>query len=131
MIQIVVAETEQRIGELGGLVVRDPATESCEINEEFSISVVLARCHTTEAGDHRWKVRFDTSLCPDITVAVRLDLANRAALDYYLLPGLDFGRERICLAESTPSNSIAIGLKGWTTSMAWRSASVFGEPHET
>lgn len=96
----VVSQTEQRIGELGGLVARDPATGILDINDEFSISIVLARCHTSEAGGRRWKIRFDTSLCPDITVAVRLDPNNRSALDYYLLPRLDFGRDRICLAES-------------------------------
>jgi DNA invertase Pin-like site-specific DNA recombinase len=96
----VVRQAEQRIEELGGTAVRDPATGILDINGEFSISIVLARCHTSEAGGRRWKVRFDTSLCPDITVAVRLDYANQAALDYYLLPRLDFGRERICLAES-------------------------------
>jgi hypothetical protein len=31
------------------------------------------------------------------TVAVRLDTANQAALDYYLLPRLDFGQNRISL----------------------------------
>lgn len=96
----VVSQTEQRIGELGGLVVRDPTTGILDINNEFSISIVLARCHTTEAGGRRWKIRFDTSLCPDITVAVRLAADNLSALDYYLLPRLDFGRERICLAET-------------------------------
>ena len=54
---------------------------------------------TSDSGHHRWKVRFDTSLAPDITVAVRLDTANQAALDYYLLPRLDFGQNRISLAE--------------------------------
>ena len=33
-------------------------------------------------------------------MAVRLDPDNRSALDYYLLPRLDFGKERLCLAES-------------------------------
>ena len=94
-----VRQTERRIEEIGGSAIRDPATGILNINDEFSISIVLARCHTSEAGGRRWKVRFDTSLCPDITVAVRLDYENRAALDYYLLPRLDFGRERICLAE--------------------------------
>lgn len=96
----VVRQAEHRIEELGGTTVRDPATSILTINDEFSISIVLARCHTSEAGGRRWKVRFDTSLCPDITVAIRLDYANQAALDYYLLPRLDFGSERICLAES-------------------------------
>ena len=47
-------------------------------------------------------MRFDTSLAPDITVAVRLDQRNQAALDYYLLPRLDFGQPLIHLAERNP-----------------------------
>ena len=65
-------------------------------------SLVLARCQTPESGRHHWKVRFDTSLAPDITVAVRLDQPNQAALDYYLLPRLDFGQPLINLAERNP-----------------------------
>jgi len=96
----IVAETEAKITDIGGEVVRDPATDLLEVNKEFTLSVVLARCHLTQAGSHRWKVRFDTSLLPDITVAVRLDYDNQAALDYYLLPRLDFGQARICLADN-------------------------------
>jgi hypothetical protein len=47
-------------------------------------------------------VRFDTSLQPDITVAVRLDADNAAALDYYLLPRLDFGAPRLSLSDHNP-----------------------------
>jgi hypothetical protein len=96
---IIVAETEVQISEFGGLVVRDPATDLLQVNQEFSVSLVVVRCHTTEAGGHRWKVRFDASLRPDITVAVRLDHSNQVALDYYLLPQLDFFQPRISLAE--------------------------------
>lgn len=96
----VVRQTELSIQELRGCVVRDPATGILDVNDEFSISIVLSRCHTTEAGGRRWKIRFDTSLCPDITVAVRLNYENQSALDYYLLPRLDFGLDRLCLAES-------------------------------
>ena len=95
----IVARTEAQIAAIGGTVVRDPATDILRINDEFSVSVVLARCQTRDSGSHRWKVRFDTSLCPDITVAVRLDHANQAAQDYYLLPRLDFGQPRISLAD--------------------------------
>mgnify|MGYP007059153413 CR=1 FL=1 len=63
------------------------------------MSLVLSRCNVLDDGRRRWKVRFDTSLTPDITVAVRLDETNQAALDYYLLPRLDFGQPRIHLAE--------------------------------
>lgn len=96
----IISETERTISQLGGSVVRDPATDLLMVNNEFSVSIVLARCQTHDNGRHRWKVRFDTSLAPDITVAVRLDQPNTAPLDYYLLPRLDFGLPRISLAES-------------------------------
>jgi DNA invertase Pin-like site-specific DNA recombinase len=98
----IVNQTESQIAMLGGSVQRDPATDLLRINDEFSISLVLARCQTPESGRHHWKVRFDASLVPDITVAVRLDQANQAALDYFLLPRLDFGQPRINLAERNP-----------------------------
>ncbi|MGQ0502105.1 MAG: recombinase family protein [Panacagrimonas sp.] len=98
----IVSETERRIAEIGGQVVRDPATDLLRVNGEFDVSVVLARCTTLESGRHRWKVRFDTGLMPDITVAVRLDESNREPLDYYLLPRLDFAHPRLSLADRNP-----------------------------
>jgi DNA invertase Pin-like site-specific DNA recombinase len=95
----IIRRTERAIANLGGTVERDPATDLLLINREFSVSIVLARCQTHDNGRHRWKVRFDTSLAPDITVAVRLDQPNREPLDYYLLPRLNFGIPRINLAE--------------------------------
>lgn len=95
----VVRETEAAIQALGGEVRRDPATDLLTVNHEFTASLVLARCLTTAAGSRRWKIRLDTSLCPDITVAVRLNPDNDAAFDYYLLPRLDFGDTNLRLAE--------------------------------
>ncbi|KGH31217.1 recombinase family protein [Comamonas testosteroni] len=95
----VVGETERMITEIGGTVERDPASDLLTVNREFTVSLVLARCQQLESGRRRWKVRFDTTLAPDITVAVRLNDSNQAALDYYLLPRLDFGQPRIHLAE--------------------------------
>lgn len=98
----VVAQTERRIADLGGHVSRDPATEMLDVNREFTASIVLARCKSLDNGGRRWKVRFDTSLQPDITVAVRLDEANEQAVDYYLLPRLDLGAPRLSLFEHNP-----------------------------
>jgi DNA invertase Pin-like site-specific DNA recombinase len=95
----IVGQTERMIAEVGGAVERDPATDLLTVNREFTVSLVLARCQQLDNGRRRWKVRFDTSLAPDITVAVRLDDSNQAALDYYLLPRLDFGQPRIHLAD--------------------------------
>jgi hypothetical protein len=98
----IVVQTEGRIAELGGAVLRDPGTDLLRVNDEFSVSLVLARCQTYASGHNRWKVRFDSSLAPDITVAVRLDQVNKAPLDYYLLPRLDFGQPRLSLADHNP-----------------------------
>lgn len=95
----IVGQTERMIGEVGGAVARDPATDLLTVNREFTVSLVLARCQSLDNGRRRWKVRFDTSLAPDITVAVRLDQSNQGALDYYLLPRLDLGGPRIHLAD--------------------------------
>jgi DNA invertase Pin-like site-specific DNA recombinase len=98
----IVGQTERTIAEVGGMVTRDAATDLLTVNHEFSVSLVLARCQILDNERLRWKVRFDTSLAPDITVAVRLDESNQAALDYYLLPRLDFGQPGIHLAEHNP-----------------------------
>lgn len=98
----IAGQTERMIAEVGGAVVRDPATGLLTVNGEFTASLVLARCQSFDNDRRRWKVRFDTSLAPDITVAVRLDETNQAPLDYYLLPRLDFGQQRIHLAERNP-----------------------------
>jgi hypothetical protein len=67
----IVAQTEKKIADLGGAVLRDPATDLLTVNNEFTACLVLARCQTHENRRNHWKVRFDTSLLPDITVAVR------------------------------------------------------------
>lgn len=95
----IVSQTEHVIADIGGSIERDPATDLLTVNREFSISLVLSRCKLLDSGRRRWKVRFDTSLAPDITVAVRLDETNRAPLDYYLLPRLDFGQQGFHLAD--------------------------------
>ncbi len=104
----IIGQTERMISEVGGAVVRDPATDLLTVNAEFTVSLVLARCRSFDNDRRRWKVRFDTSLAPDITVAVRLDETNQAPLDYYLLPRLDFGQQRIHLADRN-----AIELDGY------------------
>jgi hypothetical protein len=98
----IVTQTEQKIVDLGGSVIRDPATDILHVNNEFTVSLVLARCQATETLQSRWKMRFDTTLLPDITVAVRLNSSNQAPLDYYLLPRLDFVRPRISLRDQNP-----------------------------
>ncbi len=90
-----IAEIEQ----LGGVVSQDAATDLLTVNGEFTASIVVARCRLTKAGSRRWKVRLDTGLAPDLTVALRMDDVNEAILDYYLLPFPILDTNRIGLAE--------------------------------
>lgn len=98
----IIVQTEARIAELGGQISRDPGTDLLYINREFTVSIVLARCQVKVSGLHRWKIRFDTSLLPDITVAIRLDQNNNTALDYFLLPRIDFATRHLSLADQNP-----------------------------
>ena len=95
----IVADTIAAIEGLGGSVVRDTATDLLSINGEFIASIVISRCSHTPAGSSRWKIRLDTGLAPDLTVAVRMNATNKEPLDYYLLPLFDMSMDRIRLAE--------------------------------
>jgi DNA invertase Pin-like site-specific DNA recombinase len=77
----------------------DPGTHLLEINLNLFISIVISRCFRTSSGHSRWKIRFDTSLSPDITVAVRMKPDNETIHDYYILPFLEFGKENLKLYE--------------------------------
>jgi DNA invertase Pin-like site-specific DNA recombinase len=96
----IVTDTIVGIEKVRGSVVQDPATDLLTINDEFTASIVVVRCRSTPAGSLRWLIRFDAGLWPDITVAVRMDQANREALDYYLLPRIDMTAPRLRLAEN-------------------------------
>lgn len=69
------------------------------VNDELRVSIVLCRHTTTAGGFSRWLVRLETSLKPDITIAVRMDATNEGIRDYYLLPGLDMTWEKLRMAE--------------------------------
>jgi DNA invertase Pin-like site-specific DNA recombinase len=96
----VIQETIRTISTSGGSVCVDPDTDLLLVNDEFTTSVVIARCSTSAAGLRRWKLRLDTSLRPDITLGIRMDADNRVPLDYYLLPRIDVPHAALRLAES-------------------------------
>lgn len=83
----------------GGAVSQDLETDLLTINQEFTASVVIARCLQTPAGSLRWKVRLDSVLKPDVTVMVRMGPANTKPYDYYLLPLLDMHQAVLRLCE--------------------------------
>jgi hypothetical protein len=95
----VVTTTVAELERIGGRVDRDPLTDLLSINGEFTTSIIIARCRETAAGSLRWHIRFDTSLHPDLTVAVRMERQNQLARDYYILPRIDLTVSRLRLAE--------------------------------
>ena len=102
MYPMVVAGITEQIRRVGGIVSGDNRTDLLTINNEFTASLVIARCRQIDSGAFRWVIRVDAGLRPDITVAVRMDATNRDPLDYYLLPSLDLTFERLSLAEDNP-----------------------------
>jgi len=96
----IVSETMTAIEHVGGTVTVDPTTDLLIVNQEVSLSLVIVRSAETPAGGLRWKLRLDTGLKPDITVAVRMARGNERVRDYYILPWIDVGsRERLRMAE--------------------------------
>ncbi|NOX72622.1 MAG: recombinase family protein, partial [Alphaproteobacteria bacterium] len=92
----IIKRTEAAIAEAGGQVRCDAKSGLLHLNDELVISLVLARCQALPDGRHRWRIRFDPARFePDVTLAVRLDYANNAELDYFLLPGLDLPHREI------------------------------------
>jgi len=85
--------------EAGGTVRREVTSPLIVINDELTLSIVIARCQKTKAGSLRWNIRLDTGLRPDFTIAVRMDAENKEPMDYYILPAIDVENPKLRLAE--------------------------------
>jgi DNA invertase Pin-like site-specific DNA recombinase len=95
----VVSEIIDGLQTAGGFVEGSVEDDLLRINGEFTLSVTIVRCHRIPSGAFRWRLRFDTGLQPDITVAVRMDAANRRPFDFYLFPRIDRVSAAVRLAE--------------------------------
>ena len=95
----IVSDAIAAIEQLGGTIHHDTTTDLLTVNGEFTASIVICRALQTWTESLRWKIRLDTSLRPDITVAVRMARENRQVLDYYLLPRLDISGANIRLSQ--------------------------------
>ena len=96
----IVEDVISQIRQLGGKVSPDDKSGLLNINGEFTISLVIARCQKIPSGIYRWNIRLDLVLRPDITVVVRMDESNKRAFDYYLLPACDMELDFLRLAEN-------------------------------
>jgi DNA invertase Pin-like site-specific DNA recombinase len=91
----------------GAQVDVDADSDLLTINHEYTVSLLLSRCQETRAKSQRWRLRFDTGLAPDITIAARLNPGNQSVKDYYLLPQIDLLWKRLSLA---PENGVLLDL---------------------
>ncbi len=85
-----IAQMTNSIESSNGWVTCDPETDLLPVNDEFTVSLVIARCKPTPSGTFRWRIRFDASLQPDITVVARMGPEHANAFDYYVLPAIDY-----------------------------------------
>lgn len=83
-------------------VFHDEKTELLTVNDEYTVSLVLARCRTTHSGNKHWTVRFDSAYQPDITIAARLNAENESITDYYIVPRIADAGESMRLTDHNP-----------------------------
>jgi len=95
----IVVEVLEGLRACGALVTQDSETDILRVNQEFTVSVLVAKCIATAAGSLRWKLRLDSELKPDFTIAVRMNSENSHALDYYVLPRLSMYEASLRLCE--------------------------------
>ena len=120
----IVQDTLAQIDAIGGAVTQAQDTGLLNINNELAVSLVLSRCQTSGDGKFRWRVRFDPErFNADLSLVVRLNHYNEAALDYYLLPWLDLPRNHLAIdaRSSKPSDLMICSF-----SIAWLAGSTSG-----
>lgn len=96
----IIRDTVSGVEAVGGQVNCDPQSDILTINEEFTVSIVIARFMQTGAGAFRWNIRLDSGHLPDMTIVVRMGQMNDVPLDYYLLPTFDMTRSKLRLSEN-------------------------------
>lgn len=101
----IVEDIAARLLACGATVQQKTTNDLLRINDEFTLSVVITRCAESPSGVYRWRIRFDTSLAPDLTVVVRMSADNENPLDYFLFPYIDLPLSAIQVGED---NSLSL-----------------------
>jgi DNA invertase Pin-like site-specific DNA recombinase len=100
----VIQEVITRLASLKVQVARDPKTDLLTLDQELTVSLVLARCLRSDAGTSRWMLRFEEGHAPDLTIAVRMDETNKGIKDYYLFPAIDLSVSQLRLGVDNPAH---------------------------
>jgi Recombinase len=70
----------------GAAVSMDPKHGRLTVNGQLDLVVQAARCFTSDAGSHRWKVVFEHGPDWDLLVVGRMDYDNSRIRDFYVFP---------------------------------------------
>lgn len=95
----VISDIIRGLDHVGAKTSVDQNTDLITVNDEFTLSISLSRCLQMPGGGYRWRLRFDTSLIPDVSVVVRMAADNRSAFDYYIFPRIDLPLRSLRLSE--------------------------------
>ena len=88
----------------GGTILISDRDDLLTINDEFTATVVIARCHQKPNG-HRWRITLRPSQHTDFVLIARLKAGNQSILDYYFIPSDDLPGKRLLLSHN---NSLAV-----------------------
>ena len=88
----------QQIRDCGASVKIQGSDGIISVNQEFTFSIVLARCVTGDRGG-AWLVRFDRTIRPNLSIVARLQPDNESIHDYYIFPAIDVLEHRLRLAK--------------------------------
>ncbi len=96
----IVSKIEGAYVKLGRL---SPTHLTWTLDGQASLRVTVVPASRTRTGSTRWMMRGHRKCSHDFTLVVRLDRLNRGVLDYYLLPGSEFGKWTISLGATKRS----------------------------
>jgi DNA invertase Pin-like site-specific DNA recombinase len=69
------------------------------INQEFTVSIRLARCHELPDG-HYWRVHTNCLRKSDVSLIARMRPGNDSILDYYVFPSAEIRVRKLCFRNS-------------------------------
>ncbi|WP_426575872.1 recombinase family protein [Xenorhabdus stockiae] len=72
-----------------GWISDSPETGILKVNDEFTLTLQVARCQKISPENFRWKIKFDHMFSPDVNIAVRMDSFNQSIVDYYIFLSID------------------------------------------
>lgn len=84
-----VEKVKQQLQKIGAQIWEDKKTDLIQVNGEFKVSIVIARCFFTATGFLRWRIKLESENQPDISIVIRMGQDNETIEDFYLLPTID------------------------------------------